>query len=412
VRAWRYYGTLLSGWDAQFYYAQGRSIAFEGTLDITPSLEATPYKEPFKPDATGFLAAPPRRGGRIINKYPIGLSLCEIPFMLVGHAVNRLRGGPPDGEAAAGYSPPAILCVGLGLLLYTVVGLALLHLLLQRFYPFWPATLGVLAVWLGTSLFYYSAVFPFMAHGTAFALVVAVLWQAEKLRTDPEPRLGRWVLLALTFGLLFLVRPQQVLLLPVTAPFLIGPLARSRHPLPAGALAVGVFGAVCGLQLLANYSQLGRWALNAYAANNEGFDWLHPQWWIVLFSPSRGLFWINPIVIVALAAVVLLRPRVWVEYVVVAHGLVQAYLIACWSSPDQGDAFGPRMWIESTPLIAFGVAKLFARLSPAARWLGGTVYAGALAWTCILMALYIRGYLSSSATYDDILRRVVTLNIR
>ena len=38
-KSWLYHGALLQGWDAQFYYAQGRSIAFEGTLDITRSLE-------------------------------------------------------------------------------------------------------------------------------------------------------------------------------------------------------------------------------------------------------------------------------------------------------------------------------------------------------------------------------------
>jgi hypothetical protein len=361
-----------------------------------------------------LLTAPPRQGDRIINKYPIGLSILEIPFMLVGHAINRVGGDNADRHAPPGYSPLAILFVGLGLLFYTVVGLALLHLLLQRFYPFWPATLGVLAAWLGTSMFYYSAIFPYMAHGTAFAVVVAVLWQVEKLRAATEPWLGQMMLLAATYGLLFLVRPQQILLLPITAPFMIRPIVRSRHPLLGSVLMLGVFGAICGLQVLANYVQVGSWTLNAYAANNEGFDWLHPQWWTVLFSPTRGLFWMNPIVIVALPAMVILRPRVWVEYVAIIHGFVQIYLIASWSSPGQGDSFGPRMWIECTPLVAIGVAKLFSHLKPQTRWLrftAYTAYAGTLGWTSVLLVIYIYGHLNNPlVTYGEIIHRILTLN--
>jgi hypothetical protein len=405
-RTWRYYGQLLSGWDAQFYYAQSRAIALEGTLDITESLEATPFKIPFL-DANGQFTRPPRKDGRIVNKYPIGLSLLEAPLLLLGKFLTTILGA--STVYPAGYSSSTTTLVAFGLLFFTIFGLVVLHRFLEGFYTFWPAVLGVLAIWFGTSLFYYSAISPFAAHGAAFTIVVLILWQIQKLRDCPEPSWGRVVALGATFGMLFLVRPQQILFLAVAGPFLIKPLMRCKHPIVLTLLGAAVFGATCGIQILANYYQLGTFSANSYSAGNEGFDWLHPNFYTVLASASRGLLWMNPIIIIALAGVIFVRPRLWFEYVLLCHGLVQVYVIACWSSPEQGEAFGSRMWIECTPLVAVGVAKLFHAVKTHARWLVFALYGAALSWTTILMILYIRGFIESSS-HADILSRLASLN--
>ena len=49
----------------------------------------------------------------------------------------------------------------------------------------------------------------------------------------------------------------------------------------------------------------------------------------------------NPILFLALAGIIFLRPHFWFEYVVLCHAIVQVYLIACWSSPEQGECLGP-----------------------------------------------------------------------
>ena len=70
------------------------------------------------------------------------------------------------------------------------------------------ALLGVAAAWTGTSLFYYSTVFPFMAHGVAFALLVALLRVVHDIdRRGATSR--RLAVAGILIAGLWLVRPQQ-----------------------------------------------------------------------------------------------------------------------------------------------------------------------------------------------------------
>jgi hypothetical protein len=411
AKTWSYYGHLLHGWDAQFYYAQSRSLVVERSLDITESLESVPDPSPFGRRSDGHFEAVPRRDGRIVNKYPIGLSLLESPFLAAGTVLSDVFRRPEDGQNVSGYRDIQIATVAAGLLLCVALGCGVLYQLLERAYGSMSAVIGIVAAWLGTSLFYYSAVFPFMAHGMAFALVCLILWQISGMRARPEAGWRDLCLLSATFGLLFLVRPQQILLLPIALPAMVAPIARSKF-WPARLLVFSVvLGAVCGVQAAVNLFHFGSPTVNAYAAGGEGFRWLRPDWYTVLVSSHRGLLWISPIAAVAAAGILWYRPRSWLEYVVLAHGIVQAYLIAAWSSPDQGDAFGARMWCECAPLVAVGVAKVMAKAETAKRLSWGGVTAVAVAWTSVCMVMYVRGHLSDALGHGEILSRAVHGNI-
>ena len=98
----------MRGWDAQYYYACARSLVFDTDLDITNDLEATPHPAPFDRDADGQFEAVPRdRKGRIVSKYPIGLSLVEVPFRRRRRLPGPLR-MPHDEHARATAVHPAL----------------------------------------------------------------------------------------------------------------------------------------------------------------------------------------------------------------------------------------------------------------------------------------------------------------
>ena len=89
ARSHRFTGTLLHGWDAHFYYSAAHSLVFDADLDITNNLFATPWRHPFDRDANGSFEAVPRRAdGHTVNKYPLGLSLIEAPFLALGHGLR------------------------------------------------------------------------------------------------------------------------------------------------------------------------------------------------------------------------------------------------------------------------------------------------------------------------------------
>lgn len=392
LRAQHFFGTIYRGWDTQFYYSLARSIVHDHDLDITNDLELSPAPDAFDLVGDGGAKAPFRLAdGRIPSKYPIGLTLLEIPLVAVAAGVRQAVtavGAAPRG--APGYSTLELWIVALGLLALHSYGLSELFAFLSKEFGARIASFGLVGAWAGTSLFYYSAVFPFMAHGCAFTLLTLTLRASDPARTIGTNR--RLATLGILVASLFLVRPQQLLIGLFLLPLAWGWCRQKRVEewLPGAALALAVGAAAVALAGWANHAQYGASSISGYANEDEGFPFLlRPQLAFVLFSASRGLFVFSPIVLVALAGLAAGRrlvPRnVW------AHALnfvAQVYVVAAWSRPDQGDAFGPRMLSDNSAVVGIGLAVLLYA-APRGNRLVEAVIGGCCLWTAYLMALYM-----------------------
>lgn len=409
ARAQRYYGGLLRGWDAQHYYALAHSIVFDRDLDITDNLEATPFSEPFDHDRNGsFEAARRDPSGRIVSPYPVGLSLLEVPFLTVGHGVRQalaafgIRSSRPPG-----YGDVEIWAVALGLLATFAVGCELLCVILRPSVSSPWRELAIIAAWSGTSLLFYSAVFPFMAHAVAFTLVIWTVHVAESVRIGERTARSLW-LVGLGLAFLYLVRPQEVLIgLPLL--LLLRPVARqpAHRWAPWAAAGLAVVAVAIVFQAWVHAHAAGSWAMNV--AQGAKFGWLDPDFWTVLVSPARGLFWVSPIVPLAILGFVITAPAALPPAFAVfaLHGLIQIYVIACWLTPHQGDAFGARMWTECAGAVACGLGLLYVRGTPLQRLLAAGATALCLAWTNRLLVLYISGRLPLDLSYADCVRRAL-----
>ena len=410
-RSYRYYGQLLHGWDAQFYYAQARSIVFDRDLDISNDMQLLPDKGPFEPDASGYLKGVPRRAdGHIINKYPIGLSLVEVPLIGLGYLLRLGWEGVTGSRAAEppGYGLWEVGTTAVGLLLATVVGLVCLQQLAARHLGDPWATLAVLAAWFGTSLYYYSAIFPFMAHGLAFTLVViAVSWSMQLVQRS-ENTLGHFLGLAAVLGCLFLVRFQQILVVFVLAPWILQGLLRFRGRRVLLLLPLFLFGGLCLVQVGCNYAQTGLWVLNSYTVvNGNLFNWTDPELYLVLCSASRGLLWMSPIVVVAvLGCCIGPARRNGLGWVLLVYGIMQVYVIASSNWPTAGDSFGSRYWCECSPLVAVGLTSLAKVFSVRGRALLSGISAAEVGWTMLLMVMYMRGEIVLGMSHAEMLARV------
>jgi len=408
ARAQRYFGSLLSGWDAQHYYAAARSIVLDRDLDITNDLEATPFTRPFDRDADGYLEAPNRdANGRIISRYPIGLPLIEAPWLALGHGTRRVLAAMGlSSSRPVGYADVEIWTVALGLLAVFAIGMQLLHALLCPHVPAPWREVALVAAWWGTSLLYYSSVFPFMAHATGFALVVWTVWIAASIGAGTKsPR--SLPLLGFALGALYCVRQQQVVL---AAPLLLllAPL-RAQPPrrwVGWALVGIAVFVLCAALQAWA-HEQLGSgWASDF--SRNSWFDWLHPDFWTVLISPARGLLWISPIVVLAIVGFLVTPPRtVPRPFAVFAlSGLIGIYVIGCWHAADQSDSFGIRMWCESAGAVACGVGLLYRQRSATTKLLISVAIGACLLWTNRLLYLYMNGHLHIGMSHAECLRQV------
>jgi hypothetical protein len=394
---------LIHGWDGQVYYAAARSLVVGGDLDISDDLPLTPGLVVFDQNGDGTLENVPHRSdGRIVNVFPMGMSLLEVPWLWTGRTLRRLIVfAGVQFPQADGYSPLEVNTVAVGLLVYFCAGVQLLYSLLLdpevRTFARLPAVFGT---WAGTPLLYYSTVFPFMAHAMGFVLVVAAACVSGALAKRME-RGDRSTILYGGFGLLvgaiFLVRPQQVLFPAfLTANPRLHVRSRPGTPWVRGAaLALLVFSLLVLLQGFVYRDATGTFALDAHSVVAAGFDWLHPHFYQVLGLPARGLLWICPVVLLAAFGVAAALRRgtalSWTQWSLMLNAVVQVYAIASWSDHVQGDAFGPRMWIECTPAVAVGLLLLYQER--AIRWAAVAATLLCTLWTTGLLALYILGRL-------------------
>lgn len=393
ARTQQFYGNIYRGWDAQFYYSCAHSLVFDRDVDVTNNLLLTPYPLPFDPDRNGSWKMAPRRSdGGIPSKYPIGMSLLEAPLLGLGHLARQAAEAAGVGvPGTIGYSAIELWCVAVGLIFLFSFGIVVLYRLVAEDFGRPAAVLGVIACWMGTSLFYYSVVFPFMAHAISFVLLVLVMHLTRALLVD-VPANRSLALLGLCLAATFLVRPQQIMV----AAFLLPSLVRLVRIQPtatwAAGAAIGATAIVAAVaaQVGMNYSQFGKFMLSGYSVGSEGFAWLNPHLTTVLVSASRGLLVFSPVVVMAALGYILFAQSVpGYAWPAVGNAVAQVYLIAAWSSPDQGDAFGARMWSDNAAAVAVGLAVLFHRSSAVVRWIIGGATLTTVCWTTYLMARYI-----------------------
>jgi hypothetical protein len=392
ARAQRFYGTIYHGWDAQFYYTLARSLVLDHDVDVSNDVMLTPSPRPLDPDGDrSFRNVPRHPDGRIWSKFRLGLSLVEAPLLAAGIGVRRIAEaagfavtGPP------GYSLVELWTVALGLIAVFAAGLAVLYRLLVDEYGVAAALVGIAGAWIGTSLFYYSSVFPFMTHAISFALLAVIMALSRKVGAggDENRRLLR---LGAALAALFLVRPQQTLIAALLIPLLVPAvraLPRARW-LP-GLLGAALIGAACvTIQVAFSLAQAG--TVTGYAPGGEHFRWGSPSFAAVLFGRSTGLLRFSPIVAVAAAGyVAFARAIPGYAWAAAGNALAQLYVIAAFSA-GQGDTFGARMWSDNAATVAVGLAVIFRHAAGTWRRLMLAATVAAIGWTTVLLRRYIVG---------------------
>jgi hypothetical protein len=348
--------------DPVHYYSSLRSVLFDGDVRLANDYELLGWG-----------------GHESENAQPIGAPLLWSPFVLVVHLVRqaaRLFGLPaPDGT-----EPIYAATVALASLAYGVAGLFVLMAALRRLVSpaaaFWTTVL----CWVGSPLRFYLTVMPVMAHGPEFCAAALTVWTYLRLREAADPaavaRAAAWC--GAACGLAFLARSQDGLLLLLPGLELARRLRRPTDR-PAAVRAVGFLAgafAVAALpQVLAWQAMFGRPLLVPHQRlHGSAFMSLgHPRLIDALVDARGGLFVTHPVMLAAVAGlVVLLRrdPR----YVL---AVLPAVLAMWYVNASVFDWYHVRRYTGIVPLLAPGLAVLIA---PLARTVVPIAAVAFLAW--------------------------------
>ncbi|HYT76725.1 MAG TPA: hypothetical protein VEL79_18355 [Vicinamibacterales bacterium] len=332
------------------------------------------------------------RTHRWVDAHPIGEAVLIAPFFAVAHLLTKWTNLPPNGFSFY-YQHAA----GLAGLSYVLVGLWFLHRLLSRYFTSGIVVAALATLLAGTSLYHYATYDSAWSHAFSFALCSALF---ERLDAWNPPRRSNDVAIGLIAGLLFLVRHTNIaipicLLAAMWLPGAVPGDARSKRRLTITAAVTAAI--VIAPQLWLYKLSTRHWLVSAYGT--LGFTFTDPHFWGVLFSPRKGLFFYAPVLLLALGGLAILpqglsRWRLPTLVILTVH----TYLIACWWDWQFGGSYGHRGFVDIYPLLAPGMAAVFARITarPVMRGVVGAAVVLLCALSIFQMLQYWHGVLPIS----------------
>jgi len=352
----------LMNWDIEAYHHYLPALFIHGDvrdLSYVPALDSALH------GAAGPIAHAVRTHpatGHQYTKYAMGVALFQLPGFLVAHAITRsgLTPYPADG-----YSIPYRWAIQLSTALAVIIGLLVLRRLLLRHASDTATTLTLIAIGLGTNLYYYTTVEAGMSHGYLFLLTALVAERCDAWYR--QQRTGALLAMAACVGLAVLTRPVEGLLLLVPLGWGLGAGAqRARawqglRARPAVLLRGALIAFACVLpQLLYWKATTGQWLYFSY--DGEGFNFGDPHVLDGLFSYRKGWLVYSPLValgFVGIALAVFRRPRpAWLGGVLL-YLVVALYVVFSWHQWWYGGSFGCRALVGALPLLALPMAYLF-----------------------------------------------------
>jgi hypothetical protein len=349
------YGVIYA--DAQGYYGYLVAAFLERSFDweqVIASYNST-YFNGGAADFTVMTDA-----GRV-NKYFAGTAILMMPGFFLSCLAAIALGHPVDG-----YSVPFHVGMMLSALTYMLAGLWLLGSYLRSKGFRWSlisvASLGAFA---GTGLFYYTVMEPGMSHVYSFFLFCAFIYRSDRAVQSTDRSNLLW--LATITALIALVRPTNAVIV-LSLPFIAGGWVRFisflgrcivnwRAFLPAVVLAICI---IC-VQPIMYLVQVGRPMVWSYSG--EGFNFLSPEMFNVLFSFRKGLFVYYPWTLLASLGLLTMiwraRPQgIWLSMFLG----ISVYVVSSWWCWYYGSSLGMRAMIDYLPFFILLMVHLLSSL--------------------------------------------------
>lgn len=342
-------GSSAIGFDVYGYYLHLPAVIIHHDVGIVDRTWVDALNAKYQKNIP-FYQVVPGINHRMVNIYPTGLAICNLPFFLVAHISAGWFGYARDGLS----TPYQIMIIIAGLF-YGIMGMWLLRKILLRFFSDKLSAIVLLAIGLGTNLYYYATYDCPMPHITLFCLDTLILLLTIKWHASSKPFLA--IALGLLIGLVTITRPSEIVWILV--PLLWGidgwkavkeKLSLfKKHFLQLLLFAAGMI-AVGSIQLFYWKFTSGHWISNNHG---EVFDFFRPFTIDVLFSYKKGWLLYTPMMILAIIGIFILYKRNRKLFVpIIVFFLANLWFISSWECWWYAASFGQRPFVESYGLMA------------------------------------------------------------
>lgn len=359
------------------YYIFLPSLFIDGDLDFGNQLQRIPY------EANKSYFDPVEKSGLRANPFPVGAAVMWLPFFLAAHAgVSMLRFLGAD-LSSNGFGFAYELPVYCGAFLYGLAALWLIERTVAGIFSRRVAAQTLCAVLFCTPFAYYLWIEPNVSHvqaAFAVALLVYLIWRAMARRDD---RLLTWVAIGASIGLVALVRPYNGLLAAATLPAALFVTSDKQNGLLRSVWLLAVAAVVSLVvfmpQAAAATVIYGDLVLLPPGTRYDEMMWTHPN----LAGLIVSVFSFFPLLIPGFAGLLPWRASIaaagtrdeaakqvflqWVRPIMLLVLVVVMYITASYPRGSSfGDSFGQRRIVDWAPVVAVGMASLFALVPE--RW--------------------------------------------
>ncbi|MFO8087637.1 MAG: hypothetical protein R6T91_07525 [Bacteroidales bacterium] len=288
-----------------------------------------------------------------------GLSILYSPFFLMAHGVATFSDFEADG-----YSLPYRFSLHFSALFYVLLGLIFLRKILKRFFDERITALTLLAIIIGTNLYYYTAFEAPMPHAYNFSLIAVFVWLT--ILWHENPKIRNSIGIGLLYGLIVLIRPTNVLVILF---FILWDVKSFRELKERILFFLKRFDLVLIMILfflIAWSPQFAywktvtdQWIFYSYGEKDAGFFFGNPQIKNILISYKKGWFVYTPLMFFAFIGIFSMIKRLKQAFLpVLVYILAMIYVLSSWWAWWFGGGFGLRAFIDTYAIMAIPLASL------------------------------------------------------
>lgn len=370
----------VMGGDAVIYYANIKSILFDGDLDLRNDYEHF-YNQVSSFTGNRKLARIPNENpatGKLPILYPIGNVILLAPFFFVGHLIAIVLQHFGFAVTADGFGAIYQNAVAFGSLSYAFIGLVCINRIGNRFFDSETSLVGTLLIWAGTPLIYYMTMEPLMSHALSMFCVSSFVYLWLLVR-EQNNKYG-FLALGMAGGLLSITRYQDglFLIIPVLD-MAINMIRGNNRKSMTGGIFNGCF-FISGVLLIASIQFYVNFVLNGdllatgymvegYHPTNLFKYWDSPKILSMLFSTGSGLLLWAPIIGFSLLGLYkFYRENTALSIPLITSLILQFYLVSSWHDPSQADSFGNRYLVNCSALFALGLMQFLHHFRTAQKF--------------------------------------------
>lgn len=302
---------------------------------------------------SGFYQAPVSPIGHRVMKYSMGMAVLYSPGFFVAHIIALLTSYPADG-----FSEPYQWALLVNSTLFAYLGLFMLRKVLFQFFTDRITTIVLVLIFFGTNYYVWSTTSAEMPHNYLFTLYAFVLWFT--IRWHNTYKTKYIIYLSLVISLMALARPTEIIAIII-------PLLWNVYNKETFAKKIALFKAnrrqllwfvlimlfIGFIQMLYWKIHSGRFVYYSYINPGEGFEFLDPYTFKVLFSFRNGWLIYTPMMIFAILGFYFLyKANIKIFAALFLFFIINLYIISSWSCWWYAGGFGHRAFVQSYALMS------------------------------------------------------------